>query len=85
MTPRLGMPHPMRHGNKSFPDSSHHDVICHNDMATYNTVFVNDQPQAFIDFDTAGPGPRIWDVAYAAYTYAPLAQFVPLPYGTTVP
>lgn len=68
-----------------YPDSSQHEVICHNDIAQYNTVFVNDQPRAFIDFDTAGPGPRIWDVAYAAYTYVPLASFAPLPDGTTVP
>ena len=68
-----------------YPDPSQHDVICHNDVAPYNTVFVDGEPYAFIDFDTAGPGPRIWDVAYAAYTFVPLAQFVPLPDGTTVP
>ncbi len=67
-----------------YPDPSHYEVICHNDVAPYNTVFVNGQPRAFIDFDTAGPGPRIWDVAYAAYTFVPLAQFVPLADGTTV-
>jgi hypothetical protein len=67
------------------PDPSLHEVICHNDVAPYNTVFVDGEPRAFIDFDTAGPGPRIWDVAYAAYTFVPLAQFVPLADGTTIP
>lgn len=31
-------------------------------------------PVAFIDFDTVHPGPRIWDVAYAAYRFVPLAD-----------
>jgi Ser/Thr protein kinase RdoA (MazF antagonist) len=26
----------------------------------------------FIDFDTAHPGPRIWDLAYAVYRFVPL-------------
>jgi len=60
-------------------------VICHNDVAPYNTVFVDDRPRALIDFDTAGPGPRIWDVAYVAYTFVPLASFVPLAGGRVVP
>ena len=38
-------------------------------------VFVNQHPKALIDFDTAGPGPRIWDLAYAAYCFIPLVHF----------
>jgi hypothetical protein len=68
-----------------YPDSTRHEVICHNDVAPYNAVFVAKRPQALIDFDTAGPGPRIWDVAYAAYTFVPLASFVPRPDGQVVP
>jgi Ser/Thr protein kinase RdoA (MazF antagonist) len=60
-------------------------VICHNDVAPYNMVFVDERPRALIDFDTAGPGPRIWDLAYAAYTFVPLASFVPRSDGSTVP
>jgi aminoglycoside phosphotransferase (APT) family kinase protein len=48
------------------------EVICHGDAATYNCVFRDQLPIAFIDFDTAHPGPRIWDVAYAAYRFVPL-------------
>src|SRR3954468_19522367 len=66
-------------------DPTRHDVICHNDVAPYNTVYVDGRPRALIDFDTAGPGPRIWDLAYAAYTFVPLASFVPLPDGSVVP
>jgi Ser/Thr protein kinase RdoA (MazF antagonist) len=47
-------------------------VICHGDAATYNTVFRNQVPVAFIDFDTAHPGPRLWDAAYTAYRFVPL-------------
>lgn len=54
-----------------------HEVICHNDAALYNMVFQNERPVALIDFDTAGPGPRMWDIAYSLYTCAPLAGFAP--------
>ncbi|MEU6350358.1 phosphotransferase [Streptomyces sp. NPDC047072] len=48
------------------------EVICHGDAATYNTAFRDQLPVAFIDFDTAHPGPRLWDVAYTAYRFVPL-------------
>jgi Ser/Thr protein kinase RdoA (MazF antagonist) len=41
------------------------DVICHNDLAPWNTVFTGECPVAFIDWDLAAPGPRCWDVSYA--------------------
>ena len=50
------------------------EVICHNDCGPWNTVFVDGLPRAFIDWDGAAPGPREWDVAYAAYRFVP---FVP--------
>jgi aminoglycoside phosphotransferase (APT) family kinase protein len=48
------------------------EVVCHGDAATYNCVFRDGTPVAFIDFDTAHPGPRVWDVAYTAYRFVPL-------------
>ena len=48
------------------------EVICHGDAATYNCVFRDGLPVAFIDFDTAHPGPRLWDAAYTAYRFVPL-------------
>jgi aminoglycoside phosphotransferase (APT) family kinase protein len=48
------------------------EVICHNDFAPYNLVFRDRRPVAVIDFDTASPGPRAWDVAYLAYRAVPL-------------
>lgn len=48
------------------------EVICHGDAATYNTVFRDELPVAFIDFDTAHPGPRLWDAGYTVYRFVPL-------------
>lgn len=39
---------------------------------------------AFFDFDTAHPGPRIWDVAYAAYRFIPLADPATVDYAPSV-
>jgi hypothetical protein len=55
-----------------YPDAARHEVICHNDIAPYNAVFVGGRLRGVIDFDTAGPGPRRWDIAHAAYRFVPL-------------
>ena len=49
-----------------------YEVICHGDFAPYNCVFDGSGLVGIIDFDTAHPGPRIRDVAYAIYRFAPL-------------
>ena len=48
------------------------EVICHNDLGPWNTVFLDGRPVAFIDWDGAAPGPREWDLAYALYRFVPL-------------
>jgi hypothetical protein len=49
-------------------------VICHGDIGPYNTIFVREEAVAFIDFESAAPGPRVWDVAFAVYRFAPLCE-----------
>ncbi|MEK3905111.1 aminoglycoside phosphotransferase family protein [Paenibacillus sp. FSL R7-0179] len=69
-----------------YADPAAHEVICHNDAALYNVVFEHRVPVALIDFDMAGPGPRLWDIAYTLYTSVPLARFAPdYLTGSTVP
>lgn len=49
------------------------EVICHNDVAPYNLVFDSGhRVSGLIDWDTASPGPRVWDLAYLAYRLVPL-------------
>ncbi|MGZ5213146.1 MAG: phosphotransferase [Actinomycetota bacterium] len=48
------------------------EVICHGDFAPYNCVMSGDEVTGIIDFDNTSPGPRLWDVAYAIYRFAPL-------------
>lgn len=50
-------------------------VICHNDFAPYNFVYMDTRIIGLIDFDMVSPGPRIFDIAYALYTIVPLSSF----------
>jgi Ser/Thr protein kinase RdoA (MazF antagonist) len=52
------------------------EVICHGDVAPYNMAFRNGRVVGLFDFDTAAPGPRLWDLAYLAYRLVPLAEDV---------
>lgn len=49
----------------------HADLICHNDLATWNLVMDGDR-LVFIDWDGAAPSSRSWDVAYAAISFGHL-------------
>lgn len=55
-----------------WPGKEPAEVICHVDFAPYNHVFVDGKFVGAIDLDTCYPGPRLWDLAYTAYRYAPL-------------
>jgi hypothetical protein len=59
------------------------EVICHGDIAPYNCVINDGRVTGLIDFDAAHPGPRVWDLAYAVYRFAPLhAPDNPESFGT---
>jgi aminoglycoside phosphotransferase (APT) family kinase protein len=48
------------------------EVICHGDYAPHNVVLNGRKAVGIIDFDTAHPGSRLEDVAYAVYRWAPI-------------
>ena len=56
------------------PPRSPAEVICHGDYAPYNVVLKGNEAVAIIDFDTAHPAPRVWDIAYALYRWAPFTN-----------
>lgn len=47
-------------------------IIAHHDLAPWNLV-IGEHQWAFIDWDTAAPGSRLWDVAYAMHGFVPLS------------
>jgi hypothetical protein len=57
-----------------WPSHEPAEVICHNDFAPYNLVFDGTRLAGVIDFDLASPGPRVRDMAYAAYRFVPLTH-----------
>jgi Ser/Thr protein kinase RdoA (MazF antagonist) len=52
------------------------DLVVHHDAAPWNLV-VGPERWVLIDWDTAAPGSRLWDLAYAAHGFVPLAPSVP--------
>ncbi|MFD5543372.1 phosphotransferase [Streptomyces sp. NPDC127079] len=56
------------------------EVVCHNDLSPRNTVYRlrrgELRPAAFIDWDLAGPGARIHDIAHVCWQYLDLGPSV---------
>jgi hypothetical protein len=61
---------------QSAPEPYSGELISHNDPNLDNVVFREGQAVAFIDFDLASPGSRLWDVAAAVRLWAPLRSDV---------
>ena len=54
------------------PLAGDQEVVCHNDLGPFNTVYVRDaglRPVAFIDWDLTAPGRRIHDIAHVCWLY----------------
>ncbi|AMG31782.1 phosphotransferase [Grimontia hollisae] len=47
------------------------EVICHGDFAPYNVALSGNVVVGAFDFDTVHPAPRVWDLAYSIYCWAP--------------
>ena len=57
-----------------FPPRHPVETICHNEVFPSNTVFRDGLPVAFIDFDTAAPGPRAWELGWVAWRWVPFCR-----------
>ena len=54
------------------PEAFRGGFVSHNDPNLDNVIFSGGRPVALIDFDLAGPGSAVWDLACAARLWAPL-------------
>jgi Phosphotransferase enzyme family len=48
------------------------DLIVHHDIAPWNLISSGVRSWTLIDWDSAAPGTRLWDLAYAAHGFVPL-------------
>lgn len=53
-------------------------IICHNDPGAYNWIIQSGHFVAMIDWDLAGPGNPIDDLAFMAWTAIPLYREIPI-------
>jgi Phosphotransferase enzyme family len=63
------------------PERFREGIVSHNDPNLDNVIFHSGRAVALIDFDLAGPGSSIWDVACAARLWAPLRHEADAPDG----
>jgi len=49
-----------------------HELICHNDWSPWNALFRDGELAVMLDWDLAGPGSRLWDLANTAACWVTL-------------
>jgi hypothetical protein len=57
---------------RPIPEPFRTGLVSHNDVHPANLIFRDGRAVALIDFDLAGPGSAVWDLAAAARNWAPL-------------
>jgi aminoglycoside phosphotransferase (APT) family kinase protein len=50
------------------------EIVAHNEIGPHNTVFAGDDPVAFIDWDDAAPGTRLFDLSNAVWSFANIGE-----------
>ncbi len=63
--------------NVVIPPPDRVDLVIHHDAAPWNLVLGSDR-WVLIDWDNAGPGSRLWDLAYAAHGFVPMSLQTPV-------
>jgi hypothetical protein len=51
-----------------------HEIVCHNDVGPFNTVFRGERAVAMLDWDQLAPGSRAWDLAIAVWRWVPVTH-----------
>lgn len=65
---------PWRHGPRALGAD---EIVCHNDPGTYNWIVVDGRFAGVIDWDIAGPGTQLDDLAFLTWTGVPLSREAP--------
>ena len=50
------------------------EIVAHSELGPHNTVFIGDEPVAFIDWDDAAPGTRLFDLANAVWSFVNVGE-----------